>query len=123
MGAAADPFRVGPYHRPGQRHLAGQVMLPRRRPALLAGRTPAPPPVAALPPLELLSDSEIRVLRYLPTSLIAAQVRGGNAHDGLQSPSRVERHGVEAGGYIMVFVEIGPSGGALVVDLLPGLEQ
>ena len=39
--------------------------------SLLAGRTPAPPPAAAQPPLEPLSDSEIRVLRYLPTNLSA----------------------------------------------------
>jgi LuxR family maltose regulon positive regulatory protein len=41
---------------------------------LLAGRTPAPPPAAAPPPLEPLSDSEIRVLRYLPTNLSAPEI-------------------------------------------------
>jgi LuxR family maltose regulon positive regulatory protein len=40
---------------------------------LLAGRTPAPPPAAA-PPLEPLSDSEVRVLRYLPTNLSAREI-------------------------------------------------
>jgi LuxR family transcriptional regulator, maltose regulon positive regulatory protein len=43
--------------------------------SLIAGRRPAPsagPP----PPLEALSDSEIRVLRYLPTNLPAAQIAG-----------------------------------------------
>ena len=49
-------------------------MLPRRRPGLLAGRTPAPPTVAAQPPLEPLSDSEIRVLRYLPANLSAREI-------------------------------------------------
>ena len=37
--------------------------------ALLAGRRPAPPPGGPRPPLEPLSDSEIRVLRYMPTNL------------------------------------------------------
>jgi LuxR family transcriptional regulator, maltose regulon positive regulatory protein len=41
---------------------------------LLAGRTPAPPPGAAQPPLEPLSNSEIRVLRYLPTNLSAPEI-------------------------------------------------
>ena len=42
--------------------------------SLLAGRTPAPPPAAAQPPLEPLSDTEIRVLRYLPTNLSAREI-------------------------------------------------
>jgi LuxR family transcriptional regulator, maltose regulon positive regulatory protein len=42
--------------------------------SLLAGRTPARP--AGPPPLEALSDSEVRVLRYLPTNLSAAQIGG-----------------------------------------------
>ncbi len=42
--------------------------------SLLAGRTPAPPPAAAQPPLEPLSHSEIRVLRYLPTNLSAPEI-------------------------------------------------
>jgi len=49
-------------------------MLPRRRPGLLAGRTSAPPTVAAQPPLEPLSDSEIRVLRYLPANLSVREI-------------------------------------------------
>jgi LuxR family maltose regulon positive regulatory protein len=40
---------------------------------MLAVREPAPPP-GPPPPLEPLSDSEIRVLRYLPTHLSAAQI-------------------------------------------------
>src|SRR5262249_36731549 len=40
---------------------------------LLAGRKPAPP-AGPRPPLEALSDSEIRVLRYLPTNLSARQI-------------------------------------------------
>jgi LuxR family transcriptional regulator, maltose regulon positive regulatory protein len=42
--------------------------------SLLAGRTLAPPPAAPQPPLEPLSDSEIGVLRYLPTNLPASQI-------------------------------------------------
>jgi LuxR family maltose regulon positive regulatory protein len=41
--------------------------------SLLAGRRPVPPP-AGPPPLEPLSDSEIRVLRYLPTNLSMRQI-------------------------------------------------
>jgi LuxR family maltose regulon positive regulatory protein len=44
--------------------------------SLLAGRKPSPSPVEPQPPLEALSDSEIRVLRYLPTNLTAAQIAG-----------------------------------------------
>jgi LuxR family transcriptional regulator, maltose regulon positive regulatory protein len=44
--------------------------------SLLAGRTPGPPPAGPRPPLEALSDSEVRVLRYLPTNLSAAQIGG-----------------------------------------------
>jgi LuxR family transcriptional regulator, maltose regulon positive regulatory protein len=42
--------------------------------SLLAGRTLAPPPAGLQPPLEALSDSEVRVLRYLPTNLPASQI-------------------------------------------------
>jgi LuxR family transcriptional regulator, maltose regulon positive regulatory protein len=41
--------------------------------SLLAGQVPAPP-VGPQPPVEPLSDSEIRVLRYLPTNLSAPQI-------------------------------------------------
>ena len=41
--------------------------------SLLAGQAPAPP-VGPPPPVEPLSDSEIRVLRYLPTNLSAPQI-------------------------------------------------
>jgi LuxR family maltose regulon positive regulatory protein len=40
--------------------------------SLLAGRRPAPPPATA--PLDPLSDSEVRVLRYLPTNLSAREI-------------------------------------------------
>jgi LuxR family transcriptional regulator, maltose regulon positive regulatory protein len=42
--------------------------------SLLAGRKLAPPPAGPPPPLEPLSDSEIRVLRYLPTNLSMRQI-------------------------------------------------
>jgi LuxR family maltose regulon positive regulatory protein len=41
--------------------------------SLLAGQAPAPP-AGPPPPAEPLSDSEIRVLRYLPTNLSAPQI-------------------------------------------------
>ncbi len=43
---------------------------------LLAGNRPAPPPAGPPPPLEPLSKSEIRVLRYLPTHLTAPEIAG-----------------------------------------------
>jgi LuxR family transcriptional regulator, maltose regulon positive regulatory protein len=42
--------------------------------SLLAGRSPVPLPDAAQPPLEPLSKSEMRVLRYLPTNLSAPEI-------------------------------------------------
>jgi LuxR family maltose regulon positive regulatory protein len=42
--------------------------------SLLAERKLAPTPVGPQPPLEALSDSEIRVLRYLPTNLRAPDI-------------------------------------------------
>lgn len=41
--------------------------------SLLAGQTSLPP-AGPQPPLEPLSDSEIRVLRYLPTNLTAPEI-------------------------------------------------
>ena len=41
---------------------------------LLAGNRPAPPPAGPRPALEPLSNSEIRVLRYLPTHLTAPEI-------------------------------------------------
>jgi LuxR family maltose regulon positive regulatory protein len=43
--------------------------------SLLAGKRSAPPP-AGRPPLGALSDSEIRVLRYLPTNLSGPEIAG-----------------------------------------------
>ena len=42
--------------------------------SLLAGNRSAPPPAGPRPPLEALSGSEIRVLRYLPTNLSAPEI-------------------------------------------------
>jgi LuxR family maltose regulon positive regulatory protein len=42
--------------------------------SLLAGRQLAPQAARPQPPLQALSDSEIRVLRYLPTNLSAAEI-------------------------------------------------
>jgi LuxR family transcriptional regulator, maltose regulon positive regulatory protein len=43
--------------------------------SLLAGQRPAPS-AAPRPPLEPLSDSELRVLRYLPTNLTGPEIAG-----------------------------------------------
>jgi LuxR family maltose regulon positive regulatory protein len=43
---------------------------------LLAGDRPAPRPAGPRPPLEPLSNAEIRVLRYLPTHLSAPEIAG-----------------------------------------------
>jgi LuxR family maltose regulon positive regulatory protein len=44
--------------------------------SLLAGRKLAPPPAGPRPPLEPLSESELRVLRYLPTNLSGPEIAG-----------------------------------------------
>jgi LuxR family maltose regulon positive regulatory protein len=44
--------------------------------SLLAGRMLAPPPAGPRPPLEALSRSELRVLRYLPTNLSGPEIAG-----------------------------------------------
>ena len=41
---------------------------------LLGGNRPAPPPARPRPPAEPLSDSELRVLRYLPTNLTGPEI-------------------------------------------------
>lgn len=43
-------------------------------PGLLSGHGPAPSPAGAQPLLEPLTDSEARVLRYLPTNLSAREI-------------------------------------------------
>ena len=54
-------------HRTSHAALIGEILS-------LVGRTPAPPPAAQEPPLEPLTDSEIRVLRYLPTNLSMPEI-------------------------------------------------
>jgi LuxR family transcriptional regulator, maltose regulon positive regulatory protein len=54
---------------------------------LLAGNKPAPP-AGAQPLLEPLSDSEIRVLRYLPTNLSTREI----ANELYVSPNTVKTH-------------------------------
>jgi LuxR family maltose regulon positive regulatory protein len=55
-------------HRTTHPALIGDIL------SLLAGNRPAPLPAGPPPPVEPLSDSEIRVLRYLPTHLSAPQI-------------------------------------------------
>jgi LuxR family maltose regulon positive regulatory protein len=55
---------------------------------LLAGQTPAAPSVGPQPPLEPLSHSEIRVLRYLPTNLPVPEI----ANELSVSPHTVRTH-------------------------------
>jgi LuxR family maltose regulon positive regulatory protein len=56
------------------RHGTAHAALIREILNLLAGRTPAPSPAAQEPLLEPVTDSEIRVLRYLPTNLTAPEI-------------------------------------------------
>jgi LuxR family maltose regulon positive regulatory protein len=55
------------------RHRTAHASLIAEIRGLLDGRTPAPP-AAARPPLEPLTESEIRMLRYLPTNLSAPEI-------------------------------------------------
>jgi LuxR family transcriptional regulator, maltose regulon positive regulatory protein len=55
------------------RHRTSHAALIAEILSLLAGQAPAPP-AGPPPPLEPLSDSEIRVLRYLPTNLTGPEI-------------------------------------------------
>ena len=55
---------------------------------LLAGQSPTSPPTGAQPPLEPLSETEIRVLRYLPTNLSTPEI----ANELFVSPNTVKTH-------------------------------
>jgi LuxR family maltose regulon positive regulatory protein len=70
------------------RHRTAHASLLAEIRGLLAGRKPAPPPAAAQPPLEPLSETEIRVLRYLPTNLSAREI----ANELYVSPNTVKTH-------------------------------
>jgi LuxR family maltose regulon positive regulatory protein len=56
--------------------------------SLLPGNKPASPPIRPQAPLEPLSESEIRVLRYLPTNLSAPEI----ANELYVSPNTVKTH-------------------------------
>jgi LuxR family maltose regulon positive regulatory protein len=56
------------------RHRTAHAALIAEIRSVLAGRMPEPSPVTAQPPLEPLSNSEIRVLRYLPTNLSVPEI-------------------------------------------------
>src|SRR5689334_1753765 len=56
------------------RHRTAHASLVAEIRSVLAGRMPAPSPVTTQPPLEPLSNSEIRVLRYLPTNLSVPEI-------------------------------------------------
>jgi LuxR family maltose regulon positive regulatory protein len=70
------------------RHRTAHAALLAEIRGLLGGRSPAPPPAAAQPLLEPLSNSEIRVLRYLPTNLSAPEI----ANELYVSPNTVKTH-------------------------------
>jgi LuxR family maltose regulon positive regulatory protein len=76
----------GLLERHGRRGTAHAALLAEIR-GLLAGRKPVPPG-AAQPPLEPLSNSEIRVLRYLPTNLSVPEI----ASELYVSPNTVKTH-------------------------------
>jgi LuxR family maltose regulon positive regulatory protein len=57
-------------YRTGHAALIGEIL------SLLSGNGPAPPPGGPGMPMEPLSESELRVLRYLPTNLSAPEIAG-----------------------------------------------
>jgi LuxR family maltose regulon positive regulatory protein len=66
---------AGLLERHGRSHTNHASLLAEIR-LLLSGHTPATRPGDAQPPAEPLSDSELRVLRYLPTHLPASDIAG-----------------------------------------------
>jgi LuxR family transcriptional regulator, maltose regulon positive regulatory protein len=56
------------------RHCTAHAALIAEIQSLLAGNSTAPPSAGPQPPLEPLRDSELRVLRYLPTNLTAPEI-------------------------------------------------
>ena len=56
------------------RHRTAHAALLAEILSVLAGSKPAPTPTGPQPPLEPLTDSEIRVLRYLPTNLSTPEI-------------------------------------------------
>jgi LuxR family maltose regulon positive regulatory protein len=70
------------------RHRTAHAALLAEILGLLAGNRPAPPSGGPRPPLEPLSNAEIRVLRYLPTHLSAPEI----ARELSVSTSTVKTH-------------------------------
>jgi len=58
------------------RHRTAHAALIAEILGLLAGNRPAPPPAAPQLPVQPLSESELRVLRYLPTNLSGPEIAG-----------------------------------------------
>ena len=58
------------------RHRSAHAALIAEILGLLAGHKPAPPPAGPRLPIEPLSRSELRVLRYLPTNLTGPEIAG-----------------------------------------------
>ena len=58
------------------RHRTAHAALIAEILGLLAGNRPAPPPAGPRLPVEPLSGSELRVLRYLPTNLTGPEIAG-----------------------------------------------
>jgi LuxR family maltose regulon positive regulatory protein len=85
------PFLLHPapglLDRQARQHTAHAVLIAQIL-DLLAGNRPAPRPAGPRPPLEPLSKSEIRVLRYLPTHLSAPEI----ASELYVSTSTVKTH-------------------------------
>jgi LuxR family maltose regulon positive regulatory protein len=71
-----------PRHRTAHSSLIGEIL------SVLAGTVPAAPSGGPQPPLEPLSNSEIRVLRYLPTNLSGPEI----ANELSISPNTVKTH-------------------------------
>jgi LuxR family maltose regulon positive regulatory protein len=69
-------------HRTTHASLIGEIL------SMLAGTVPAAPSGGPQPPLEPLSNSEIRVLRYLPTNLSGPEI----ANELSISPNTVKTH-------------------------------
>jgi LuxR family transcriptional regulator, maltose regulon positive regulatory protein len=69
------------------RHRTAHASLIAEIRSLLAGNKPAPHD-GEQPPLEPLSDSKIRVLRYLPTNLSTREI----ANELYVSPSTIKTH-------------------------------
>ncbi len=85
------PFLLFPAPGLLERHARGRTahasLLAEIR-SLLAGKAPAAPAAGPQPPLEPLSDTEIRVLRYLPTNLSISKI----AIELYVSPNTVKTH-------------------------------